>query len=237
MRRLLGVLREDAGGGTDRRAAARARPAQRTDRRGAGPGRREHPTHRPRPRGAARPRRRARGVPHRPGGPDQRPPPCTRSGRRRRARLRPTRRCGSGSATTGRARPDDTVDRPRAPGHAGASGDGRRRSPDRLRLGRRVPRRGRPCRCRGWTHERGVRRYASSWSTTRRSYGPGSGPAGNAARLHGRRDGGRRRRGGPRLPGAQPGRRTHGRAHAGDGRHRGHQPDRGRSGRRPARAS
>ena len=104
MRRLLGVLREDTEDGRRRPAAAAgASAAQRAARRGPRRLRGGHPPHRPRAAGHARPRRRARRLPDRPGSPHQLP--AARAGRRRRRRAALRRRHAGIAHPRQRARP------------------------------------------------------------------------------------------------------------------------------------
>ena len=158
MRRLLGVLREDAG---DRRPPTGSR-SQACDqlnelldeaRDATGAGTRLIVQRRA---GRARPGRRAGRLPHRPGGAHQRPAARARRRRRRRAALQRRRRCGCGSATTARGR------RPAAAGPAGTGCSGMRERAaavgGELRTGaghrRRLPGRGHAARQGGRDDDR-----------------------------------------------------------------------------------
>ena len=104
MRRLLGVLREDAARRC-RRPAAPARPAaaRRTARRGQGRLRSGRAPHRPRLAARPRPGRGAGHVPHRPGGPHQRA--AARAGSRGGRGAALHRRCSGRADPRQRARP------------------------------------------------------------------------------------------------------------------------------------
>ena len=170
MRRLLGVLREDAGGEADARAAARARRGSTAlvDDARARPARR--PADRAAGRSAPLPAgRRPHRLPDRAGGADERPAPRARRGGGRRAALRRDALCRA-CATTARAAATEA-----ATGTAwSACASGRRwwaaRSTAGPRRRRRLRRAGRRCRSEAAADER-----SASWSpTTRRSFAPGS---------------------------------------------------------------